>query len=141
MDKEDLQRLYLYASKDSRNKFWEIIESLTTCGAEILFEDDDKIDVRINWDIISFMKVANKRISHYLSDITEYAHNLLAEGDTKEVRGYLIGYNMNPLLSSDNFIEQDGYWFKTTPLFDATDNRLLGELYVEIITDFKSKNK
>jgi len=136
MNKELLQRLY---DRDGINEI--ILQPYRWAEKDlILFEDDKKIDLIIDNNIIIIVKLANERIGEYLGDIHEYASKFFVEIKTQKLRGYLIGCDMNPLLANYNFLQEDGYWFKTTPIIRGKKNVCLGELYLEIITDFKCKN-
>lgn len=86
--------------------------------------------------IIIEFKAPGVSMDDHVGDLSEYAHLLAAKskGRLKKFYGYLIGDTINRLRMTGwtRFASGKGY-FRSTPLTDPENDRVLGELYAEIL--------
>jgi hypothetical protein len=86
--------------------------------------------------IIVEFKAPGVSMDDHIGDLSEYAHLLAAKsnGRLKKFYGYLIGDTINRLRMSGwtKFAAGKGY-FRSSPLQDPENDRVLGELYAETL--------
>lgn len=86
--------------------------------------------------IIVEFKAPGVSLDDHIGDLSEYAHLLLAKsnGRLKRFYGYLIGDTVNRMRMSGwtRFPQGKGY-FRSTPLQDPESDRVIGELYAELL--------
>ncbi|MFA6116352.1 MAG: hypothetical protein WC729_20315 [Sphingomonas sp.] len=86
--------------------------------------------------IIIEFKAPGVSMDDHVGDLSEYAHLLAAKsnGRLRKFYGYLIGDTINPLRMAGwtRFAAGKGF-FRSTPLNDPENSRVLGELYAETL--------
>lgn len=86
--------------------------------------------------IIIEFKAPGVSMDDHVGDLSEYAHLLAAKsnGRLRKFYGYLIGDTINPLRMAGwtRFASGKGY-FRSAPLQDPENSRILGELYAETL--------
>lgn len=86
--------------------------------------------------IIVEFKAPGVSMDNHVGDLSEYAHLLAARsnGKLKKFYGYLIGDTLNPIrmLGWTRFAAAKGF-FRSDPLTDPANGRILGELYSETL--------
>jgi hypothetical protein len=86
--------------------------------------------------IIIEFKAPGVSMDDHVGDLMEYSQLLAAKskGRLKKFYGYLIGTTVNQyrLMNYTRFPNANG-WFSTVPIKEPSTERLLGELYSEIL--------